>query len=77
MRGGLILSDRCDNLSNINLDLKFNSRLELGRIGTFFFFFVHKVTQIVQWREENEDFSLTITSTCFIFPIKGDIIEVF
>ena len=76
MRGGLILSDRCDNLSNINLDLKFNSRLELGRIG-FFFFFVHKVTQIVQWREENEDFSLTITSTCFIFPIKGDIIEAF
>lgn len=74
MRGGLILSDRCDNLSNINLDLKFNSRLELGRS---FFFFVHKVTQIVQWREENEDFSLTITSTCFIFPIKGDIIEVF
>ena len=76
MRGGLILSDRCDNLSNINLDLKFNSRLELGR-SFFFFFFVHKVTQIVQWREENEDFSLTITSTCFIFPIKGDIIEVF
>ena len=75
MRGGLILSDRCDNLSNINLDLKFNSRLELGR--NFFFFFVHKVTQIVQWREENEDFSLTITSTCFIFPIKGDIIEAF
>ena len=77
MRGGLILSDRCDNLSNINLDLKFNSRLELGRSFFFFFFFVHKVTQIVQWREENEDFSLTITSTCFIFPIKGDIIEVF
>ena len=75
MRGGLILSDRCDNLSNINLDLKFNSRLELGRKR--FFFLVHKVTQIVQWREENEDFSLTITSTCFIFPIKGDIIEAF
>ena len=70
------MSDRCDNLSNINLDLKFNSRLELGRIRIFFFF-VHKVTQIVQWREENEDISLTITSTCFIFPIKGDIIEAF